>query len=182
MAAVVVSMDADSLPNDIQQLKALLLQTQTELGMKEAALALKEQETVELATTISDQQQKLAAKEQQILELLKALRGKQREHVDPDQLLLFEIGELESIIEEEVQVAKLSNPRRRKRKRRLIPDNIPSETIDHELPESERLCPVDGQPMPFIRWEISHQLDFVPAWFKKIIHRRAVYALSLIHI
>ena len=176
MAAVVVSMDADSLPNDIQQLKALLLQTQTELGMKEAALALKEQETVELATTISDQQQKLAAKEQQILELLKALRGKQREHVDPDQLLLFEIGELESIIEEEVQVAKLSNPRRRKRKRRLIPDNIPSETIDHELPESERLCPVDGQPMPFIRWEISHQLDFVPAWFKKIIHRRAVYA------
>ena len=187
MAAVIDGMDAD-LPNDIQQLKALLLQTQaaltvkeTELASKETELALKEQETVELASTVSDQQQKLAAKEQQILELLKALRGKQREHVDPDQLLLFEIGELESIIEEEIQAAKLSNPRRRKRKSRLIPDNIPSETIDYELPESERLCPVDGQVMPFIRWEISHQLDFVPAWFKKIIHRRAVYACPTKH-
>lgn len=174
-------MDTDSLPNDIQQLKALLLQTQAALAVKETALALKEQETAELATTVSDQQQKLAAKEQQILELLKALRGKQREHVDPDQLLLFEIGELESIIEEEVQAAKLSNPRRRKRKRRLIPDNIPSETIDHELPESERLCPIDGQPMPLIRWEVSQQLDFIPAWFKKIIHRRAVYACPAKH-
>ena len=79
MTAVTDGMDAD-LPNDIQQLKALLLQTQTalavketELASKETELALKEQETVELASTVSDQQQKLAAKEQQILELLKAL-------------------------------------------------------------------------------------------------------------
>ena len=92
----------------------------------ESALAAKAQEAIELATTVSEQQQKLAAKEQQVLELLKALRGKQREHVDPDQLLLFEIGELEDIISEELEIAERSNPRRRKRKRkrRLIPDNI----------------------------------------------------------
>ena len=90
----------------------------------ESALAVKSQEAIELATTVSEQQQKLAAKEQQVLELLKALRGKQREHVDPDQLLLFEIGELEDIISEELEIAERSNPRRRKRKRRLIPDNI----------------------------------------------------------
>ena len=83
MTAVIDGMDADLLPNDIQQLKALLLQTQAALTVKETELAVKEQETVELASTVSDQQQKLAAKEQQILELLKALRGKQREHVDP---------------------------------------------------------------------------------------------------
>ena len=147
----------------------------------EAKLAIKEQEAVELSATVTDQQQKLATKEQQILELLKALRGKQREHVDPDQLLLFEIGELESMIEEELKAAKLSNPRRRKRKRRLIPDNIPTETIDHELPEEERLCPVDGKAMPFIRWEISHQLDFVPALIRKLTHRRAVYACPAKH-
>jgi transposase len=146
----------------------------------EAALSIKSQETVELAATITQQQRILAAKEQQILELLKALRGKQREHVDPDQLVLFEIGELESIIAEEVKVAALSNPRRT-RKRRLIPDNIPSKTIDHELPEEERLCPVDGKAMPFIRWEISQQLDFVPAQFLKLIHRRAVYACPAKH-
>ena len=174
-------MDADSLPNDIEQLKVLLRQTQAELALKESALALKEQVNVELTATVCHQQQTIAAKEQQILELLKALRGKQREHVDPDQLLLFEIGELETLIEEELEVAKLSNSRRRKRKRRLIPDNIPSETIDYELPEDQRLCPVDGKPMPFIRWEVSQQLDYVPAWFKKIIHRRAVYACPAKH-
>ena len=147
----------------------------------ESALAAKSQEAIELATTVSEQQQKLAAKEQQVLELLKALRGKQREHVDPDQLLLFEIGELEDIISEELEIAERSNPRRRKRKRRLIPDNIPSTTIDYELPEERRLCPVDGNAMPFIRWEISHQLDFEPATFRKIIHRRAVYACPAKH-
>ena len=154
---------------------------QLKVKQLEAKLAIKEQEAVELSATVTDQQQKLATKEQQILELLKALRGKQREHVDPDQLLLFEIGELESIIEEELKAAKLSNPRRRKRKRRLIPDNIPTETIDHELPEEERLCPVDGKAMPFIRWEISHQLDFVPALIRKLTHRRAVYACPAKH-
>ena len=117
MAAVIVVMDAKKLRLKVKQL--------------EAKLAIKEQEAVELSATVTDQQQKLATKEQQILELLKALRGKQREHVDPDQLLLFEIGELESMIEEELKAAKLSNPRRRKRKRRLIPDNIPTETIDN---------------------------------------------------
>ena len=110
MTAIIDGMDADLLPNDIQQLKALLLQTQAALTVKETELAVKEQETVELASTVSDQQQKLAAKEQQILELLKALRGRQREHVDPDQLLLFEIGELESIIEEEVPTLKFVKP------------------------------------------------------------------------
>ena len=97
-------------------------QLQLKVRELEAALAVKSQETVELVATITQQQRTLAAKEQQILELLKALRGKQREHVDPDQLVLFEIGELESIIAEEIKVAALSNPRRRKRKRRLIPE------------------------------------------------------------
>ena len=36
---------------------------------------------------------------------------------------------------QELKAAKLSNPRRRKRKRRLIPDNIPTETIDNNFAE-----------------------------------------------
>ena len=174
-------MDAKQLQLENQQLKAMLALKEKSLTASEQALAVEQEKAIELAAAVTDQQLKLAAKEQQIVELLKALRGKQREHVDPDQLLLFEIGELESIIEEELEVAKLSNPRRRKRKRRLIPDNIPTKTIDYELPEAERRCPVDGTVMPFIRWEISHQLDYVPAWFRKLTHRRAVYACPSKH-
>ena len=178
-------MDAEQLPNDIDQLKAMLIATlavkEKEIKQAKQEVAVAQQTATELSSTVAAQQTKLAAQEQKILELLKALRGKQREHIDPDQLLLFEIGELESIIEEEIQATATSKARRRKRKRCLIPDNIPTETIDHTLAEEDRKCPIDGTVMPFIRWEVSHQLDFVPSWFKKIIHRRAVYACSAKH-
>ena len=92
--------------------------------------------------------------------------------------MLFEIGELETLIEEELKEEHESTkPKRKgKRGRRLIPDNIPTEIIEYTLPEEDRLCPIDGQPMPQIRWEESTQLDFIPHQIKKLVHRRAVYA------
>ncbi len=194
-------MDANDLPTDVAELKQLLVATlathqtmlashhtmlashQTMLAVKDNEIAQAKQEAVELALTVAQQQAKLAAKEQQILELLKALRGKQRERIDPDQLLLFEIGELEKLIEEQVEETEASTKRRKKRKRggRLIPDGLPTETIEHTLPEAERLCPVDGRPMEPIRWEESKQLDYVPAQIKVIVHKRAVYACPTKH-
>jgi transposase len=168
-------MDDKALPMDVKQLQALLLQAR-----READLA--KQQVAELSSTICEQQTKLAAKEQQILELLKALRGKQRERIDPDQLLLFEIGELEQLIEEQIDDdARPKSRPRRKHGRRLIPDDLPQQVIEYELPEGERRCPLDGQRMARIRWEESKQLDYVPAQMKVIVHRRAVYACSEKH-
>jgi transposase len=183
-------MDAKKLPTDVEQLRSLLLQTQTALATKERELeAIRsqatqfEQQTSELSATVLEQQKKLESKEQTIRELLKALRGKTRERIDPDQLLLFEIGELETLIEEELQAEQeASRPRRKKKRgRRLIPDHVPTEVIEHTLDEKDRLCPVDGKPMTPIRWEESTQLDYVPASIKKIVHRRAVYACPAKH-
>ena len=91
---------------------------------------------------------------------------------------MFEIGELETLIQEELNAEQeAARPKRkRKRGRRLIPDNIPTEIIEHTLPEADRLCPINGKPMPMIRWEKSTQLDFIPQQIKKLLHRRAVYA------
>jgi transposase len=183
-------MDAKELPTDVEQLKALLRQTQATLATKQRELEETrcqatqfEQQASELSATISEQRKKLQAHEQTIRELLKALRGKTRERIDPDQLLLFEIGELETLIEEELQAEReASRPgRKKKRGRRLIPDHIPTEVIEYTLDEKERLCPIDGQPMPLIRWEESTQLDYVPASIKKIVHRRGVYACPAKH-
>ena len=63
----------------------------------------------------------------------------------------------------------------------MIPDGLPEEVIDYETPEEERLCPHDGIPMPRIRWEVSKQLDYIPAKMKVIVHRRAVYACPQKH-
>ena len=156
-------MDANELPTDLEELKKLLLQTR--------------QQVAEMSATITAQEKKLQQKEHQILELLKALRGKQRERIDPDQLLLFEIGELEQLIQEQIDDESKPRPgKRRKSGRRLIPEGLPEEIIEYELPEDKRVCPVDNRPMPRIRWEQSKQLDYVPAKMKVIIHRRAVYA------
>lgn len=197
-------MDARELPTDVEQLKALLLQTQTVLATKERELEETrcqvtrfeqqatrfeqqathfEQQTAELSATVAEQRKKLQANEQTIRELIQALRGKTRERIDPDQLLLFEIGELETLIEEELQAEREApGPGRKKRRgRRVIPDHIPTEVIEHTLAEQERLCPIDGQPMPLIRWEESTQLDYDPGKIKKIIHRRAVYACPAKH-
>ena len=72
--------------------------------------------------------------------------------------MLFEIGELETLIEEELAAEQEASRSRRKKKnrgRRVIPDNIPVEIIEHELPETKRICKLDGQAMPRIRWEES---------------------------
>ena len=72
-------MNKDELPADVDQLRDLVMQ---------------------LSTTVTQQRETIEKHELKILELLQALRGKQRERIDPDQLLLFEIGELEQIAEE----------------------------------------------------------------------------------
>lgn len=99
-------------------------------------------------------------------------------------MLLFELGELEKLIEENAaEQEERSQPQRKKRRRgrRILPDNLPREEVIYELPEAERLCPIDGQPMPVIRYETSEQLDFEPAKLKVIVHKRAVYACPAKH-
>ena len=92
--------------------------------------------------------------------------------------MLFELGDLEQLLEEQQEEAK---PRRRRNGRRLLPDNLPREEIVHELPGSARLCPHDGQPMQVIRYEESKQLDCEPAKLKVIVHKRAVYGCPAKH-
>ena len=148
-----------------------------------------QQQVIELAATIDKQRRQLESKERTIRELLQALRGKQRERIDPSQLMLFDIGELESFIEEQLAEDKDeaneddAKPQRSKRKRgrRLIPDGLPREEVHHELPAADRLCPIDGEPMPRIRWETSEQLEYEPAVMKVIVHKRAVYACPSKH-
>ncbi|MEO1526318.1 MAG: IS66 family transposase [Planctomycetota bacterium] len=164
-------MDKDDLPNDVNELKRLLLQSQRKAAQLTSVVD-------ELSATVDDQRKTIASSDAKIRELLQALRGKTRERVNPDQLVLFEIGELETIKKEESEPARPNARRKKRRGRRIIPDNLPSEEVLYELPEEERRCPHDGKPMRFIRFETSKQLEYVPAKMKVIVHKRAVYACA----
>lgn len=170
-------MTQDELPTTVAELQALLLATHRDADNAR-------REAMELAQTVEHQREQIEKKDRQIVELLQALRGKQRERVDPNQLLLFETGELEALLNEQADDDADDAPALRRRKRRgrkPLPENLPREEILYELPESERLCPVDGEPMPRIRWEISEQLEYEPASLKVLVHKRAVYACPRKH-
>ena len=47
--------------------------------------------------------------------------------------------------------------------------------------EDKRLCPIDGMPMPLIRYETSEQLEYEPSKMKVIVTKRAVYACPKKH-
>lgn len=53
---------------------------------------------------------------------------------------------------------------------------LPREVIRHEIPEAERVCPVDGSMLEEIGVEASEQLDIVPAQIKVLRHERVKYA------
>jgi transposase len=176
-------MTQDELPTTVEELQALLLATHRDAHNARREASVARQAADDLAQTVTRQREQIEKKDRQIVELLQALRGKRRERVDPNQLLLFEAEELTALLDEQDEAGDdaPASRRRRRRGRRPLPDDLPREEIHHELPESERLCPVDGEPMPRIRWEISEQLEYEPASLKVIVHKRAVYACPQRH-
>lgn len=66
--------------------------------------------------------------------------------------------------------------RRRRGKRKPLPESLPRVEVRHELPEEERCCPHDGRPLQVIGEVTSEQLDIVPATIQVLHHVRVQYA------
>jgi transposase len=60
--------------------------------------------------------------------------------------------------------------------RKPLDPALPRVEVRHELPESERVCPHDGQALVEIGVQISEQLDIVPQQIRVIEHQRVKYA------
>jgi len=66
---------------------------------------------------------------------------------------------------------------RNKPKRRTLPDNLPREVIEHDIPEHEKQCAC-GCVKQRIGEEVTEQLEVVPAQLKVIQHVRPKYACN----
>ena len=122
---------------------------------------------------------------QQLEDALRQLRHRQfgasSEKLNADQLGLFNEAEEqvespasddESATEEVVNV----QGHQRRVQRIRIPADIPRDTIVHDLPDDEKVCPHDGTPLKEIGSEQHEQLDLIPAQLKAIVHLRKKYA------
>ena len=137
----------------------------------------------EQQSTIVDLQQQLQRMEHHVQQLLRDRYGPRSERVDPNQLPLFEHDDSEESKESTVDKNDRSlgsttvceHPRRGGG-RNPLPEHLPRERIEHDLPEEQKACPCCGEQRARIGCEKSEQLEFVPASLKVIEHVRWKYA------
>jgi transposase len=157
----------------------------TEVKQHEAEAKQHEAEIQQFAQTLEDKQRSIAQLEHQIKLLLQKIKGSRQEWIDPDQLTLFSLEELEEIAAQ-LQQGQAEDPlidtdqskgnRRRSGRSGKLPDHLLREIVRHELDESQRSCPCCGEQRHEIGVETSEQLELIPAQLKVIQHDRVKYA------
>jgi transposase len=183
-------MNAKELQTENQRLKELLAQSHSELAR--VSSKLKETEarhqavTQQFSETLEEKQRHVASLEHQIKLLLERIRGSRQERINPDQLLLFSLEELQEIAaqlqqpQEDLIDDRAAEPRRPRRRSPgrvgKLPEHLEREIIRHELSPAERACPGCGEARDEIGVESSEQLELIPARLKVLQHDRVKYA------
>ena len=95
----------------------------------------------------------------------------------PDQAWLFnEIEVLAAAAPEAPETITIPAHDRAKRGRKKLAADLPRVEIVHDLPEEQKVCPVDGTALERIGEETSEQLEFIPARVRVLKHIRPKYA------
>ena len=153
-----------------------------------AALAIlqeevrKKDETIaELDRHIKRQQATIERMQQQMEDLLRQRYGQRSEKLDINQLLMDGLvlgADGEAQPPELPPPTELPTKPRRKSKhqgRRPLPDHLPRNEIIIAAPEEEKVCATTGQPRPFIGYEDSEKLEYIPETLQVNVYRREKY-------
>ena len=183
-------MNAKDLQFENKRLKKLLRDAEHELEQTQAQhQALTEQ----FAQRAAEKDRQVAALQHQIKLLLQTIKGSRQERINPDQLMLFSLAELQAIADELEQSSGDEHPgddgssdappegkgsgKGRSRRKRL-PNNLRREVLRYELSPEERACPCCGEQRQELDVLTSEQLEYIPAQWKVIQHDRVKYACS----
>ncbi len=189
------SLNPQQLPDDPALLKQIIAEQLAEHRAQLARLQTEQQtiidnavaaqidSAVESAVAVAVKQAVKAAVEATTAALLKRFYGPKNETFDPRQLLLFgeRIDQLpldETKLTEETGEEVITRRVQKKHQhgRNPLPDHLPRIEIEHDLSETEKLCPSCGELRCRIGQEISEQLEYLPASFKVLRHIRPKYA------
>ncbi len=182
----------------IKELKQKLLLRETQLQRKSAQFEQSQSRLADVAAkleqtnsqhsataeqftqTLAQKERELAALKHQVKLLLQRIRGSRQERINPDQLLLFSVEELQQLAkeleeqpepqdrqaaEDDSSASGNGKPTVKKKGhgRQPLPKNLPCEVVRHELTEQERRCPCCGEARVEICVQSSQQLEFIPA-------------------
>lgn len=176
-----------SLPDDLDQLKQLLLQVmatqkqyEEKITQRDAILDQRD-EAVEQRDKLIDQQQKRIEILEAELRLQRQKRfGASSEKLKNTTLDLF--NELEWIVDNieppgEDDLVDIPGHKRKKRSRNLD-SSLPRVEVEHDVPEQEKVCACCNELMPRIKDKITEQWAIIPAQYYVIRHIRKRYACS----
>ena len=154
-------MTISELPNDIDALKHLVMETHQKVVVQEEQLADRENRIKEL--------------QEQLAFLKHKLFGRKGEKINPAQLSLF--NELTAQVEQlqnETQQEEITYTRRKGHGRKPLPDDLPTEDVVYP-PESTD-CPCCGKEMHKIGEEVTKELEYNPGSLFLRRHIRPKYA------
>jgi transposase len=152
----------ETLPDNIETLKNLLLSARELSDQKDAQIA------------------QLKQQYQQILEQFRLAQQKQygkSSEASTDQLGLFNEAEQldEETASEERQQESITYTRN-KPKRTPLPKDLPREVMVHDIDEADKVCDSCGNDLHKMGEDKSEQLEFIPAQVKVIEHVRPKYS------
>ncbi|MEZ0190466.1 IS66 family transposase [Ralstonia solanacearum] len=163
---------ADAYPDDIEALKALLLERDARIGHLEDVV---ESHKAANATAKAEiEHLKLL-----IAKLRRMQFGRSSEKLDR------QIEQLELRLEEleadegaaPIEIAKTPRTAPEQAPRKPLPEHLPREILTH-WPESGEACTACGSPMKQLGEDVSEQLEYVPASFRVIRHVRPKLACT----
>ena len=162
------STEAKTFPNDVNLCHTLIKELFESLGKYEKKVG-RLQHTIE-----------------QLLRQRYGRKSERLEDIDPALLLPFiqdyikeqdeQNKEAQKDIPEKETVKEEITYKRNKPKRKKLPEDLPRETMEYDIDESEKVCDCCGKQLKRIGQETSEQLDYVPATLKVIEHVRFKYA------
>lgn len=154
----------ETLPNDIDILKKLLLSERQRSARKDEKLAQLEKRYHYMLEQFRLAQQKQFGKSSEA-------HSSQHE--------LFNEAEQLTDIENDQKVLPVNDkktPSLRKPKRQPLPTDLPRESIIHDINDNEKTCDCCGHGLHKMGEEKSEQLEFIPASIKVIEHIRPKYS------
>ena len=153
-----MNIDSTNLPDDVAELKTLLLETQ------------------------QSYESRIKLLEDQLRLLRHKLFGRKSEkrtgEAGFEQLFLFNEAEQEGSRSIEQEPIEVPAHTRRRGKRNPLPEDLPRVEVIHDLAEEEKQCAC-GAEKDRIGEEISEQLDYIPARIQVIRHIRYKYACKV---
>ncbi|WP_252837111.1 IS66 family transposase zinc-finger binding domain-containing protein [Leptospira kirschneri] len=173
-----MSLDPNALPDDVEELKRIIiLENQEKLKYQEELLLQKQEYSEELKLLKQKESEHLDQIERLKIQLF-GRRTEKWSQIEKDQGLLFD--EIESSLQEDVpEPESLFTPvkshTREKTGRKPFPDYFPRIETLHDISEAEKTCAC-GHTLSRIGEEKSEKLDIIPAKVQVEVHISPKYA------